>query len=145
MIFFKYFLVFSCLTAAALAQTVWITAPAGYDSFSPGENFTVQITRPQEMSGADEVAIVIALESCAGWTGGCAEYDVTQVLGTVLYQGPYAPVFQTPGEAPYQNFTVQVPSYMAAGQASLSCSRFALLGGGLYPNLEVKNITLDVI
>ncbi|KAL6297882.1 hypothetical protein BKA93DRAFT_831176 [Sparassis latifolia] len=143
---FKSFFTLACFTAAALAQSAFINLPVEYDSFSPGDNFTAQITRPDTLTGSDEVAIVIALLSCAGFTGGCAGLDVTDSLGTVLYQGPFAPAFQPVGfYEPYQNFTVQVPTSFAAGQASLSLSHFSLIGLGPYPNLEVKNITLNII
>ncbi|KAL6297943.1 hypothetical protein BKA93DRAFT_745099 [Sparassis latifolia] len=138
---FKYFFTLACLAATALAQSAFINLPVEYDSFSPGDNLTVQITRPDTLTGSDEVAIAIALQSCASYTGGCAVFDVTQRLGTVLYQGPFAPAFEPVGfYEPYQNFTVQVPTSFSTGQASLSLSHFSLVG--VSPFLSLRGIWL---
>jgi len=139
-----------CLAASAFAQSIEIGAPAEYSSITPGSNITVQVDRPDTLTGSQEVAIVIALNSCVGHgpNGSCSNFDVTQDLGHILYVGPYSPAFHDgsglPEEPPYQNFSVQVPD-LPQGEAALTVSHFSLIGAGPFPNLEVKNITLNVV
>ncbi|KAJ3480084.1 hypothetical protein NLI96_g8601 [Meripilus lineatus] len=146
----KFLLALTTLIAAtaSAAQTIAIGAPLERTSISPGSSMTVEVDRPNSLTGSQEIAIVIALSSCAS-RGGCANYDVTQILGSVLYSGPYAPAYQTvPGagwKPPYQNFTVKVPESLPKGQASLTVSHFSLIGAGPYPSLEVRNVTLNVV
>ncbi|OCH88448.1 hypothetical protein OBBRIDRAFT_795216 [Obba rivulosa] len=147
----KSFVVALGLAASVFAQSIQIGAPVEFSSITPGTNITVEVDRPDTLTGSQEVAIVIALNSCVGpgLDGSCASFDVTQDLGTVLYSGPYDPEFHDvpglPNKPPYQNFSVQVPSSLPQGEAALTVSHFSLIGLGPFPNLEVKNITLNVV
>lgn len=144
---FKHALTLLAVAAAALAQSITLTQPADLTTVSPGDNLTVQVTRFDTLTGSTEVALAIGLASCAGYTDGCASFDVTERLGTILYAGPYAPQYEPTGayqDQEYQNFTVTVPTGFAAGEASLTVSHFSLVGAGPYPSLEVKNMTLIV-
>lgn len=147
-----YLLTFAYL---ALGQRIAIGAPAEWATVKPGSNITVEVDRPvcpplitlliriippdhfpqMTLTGSDEVAIAIGLWPCAGYgdeaNRTCAEMDVTQVLGNVLYTGTYAPQLPPPPEyekPPYQNFTVTVPANFATGQASLGVAHFSLIG-----------------
>lgn len=101
------------------------------------EYFTLNVVPPTQplqntLTGSQEVAIVIGLLSCAS-RGSCDTFDVSEVIGSVLYVGPYAPAYQpaTPGigwKPPYQNFTVHVPPAIPKGPASLTVSHFSLVG-----------------
>ena len=79
------------------------------------------------LSSSQEVAIAIGFWPC---NGACNETDVTQVLGSLAYSGPYNP--QLTGEAwkpPYENFTVTVPSHFVPGsEVSLNVAHFSLIG-----------------
>ncbi|KAI0916737.1 hypothetical protein AcW1_007895 [Taiwanofungus camphoratus] len=146
---FKSLFVLSCVVASAFAQNIAIGAPLEYTTVSPGTNITVEVDRPDTLTGSTEVAIAICLKTCAGYDGGCASFDVTQDLGDILYMGSYDPEFHSdvPGagwKPPYQNFSVQVPSGLQSGQAAITVSHFSLVGAGPYPMFEVKNITVIV-
>lgn len=78
------------------------------------------------LSGSQEVAICIGLFPCGGTA--CSNIDVQEVLGNVLYNGPYKPELVEPGKPPYQNFTVTVPQHFESQELSLSVAHFALIG-----------------
>ncbi|KAI8978859.1 hypothetical protein BD414DRAFT_516807 [Trametes punicea] len=145
-----YVLTFAYLALAALGQRIAIAAPAEWSTIQPGQNITVEVDRPMTLTGSQEVAIAIGIWPCAGSGSDanrtCAEMDVTQVLGDVLYAGPYNPQLQQGQEEkpPYQNFTVTVPSTFTDGQVSLGVAHFSLVGAGPMPFMEVANITLIV-
>ncbi|OBZ66816.1 hypothetical protein A0H81_13332 [Grifola frondosa] len=140
----------ACFTASALAQRIAIGAPARFSTVARGSNITVEVDKPNALTGSKDIAIVIGLVSCNGHEKNeCASFDVTQVVGQILYSGPYKPQYETqqpgvPFKPPYQNFTVQVPATFQKGQASLSVSHFSLVGAGPYPFLDVQNTTLIV-
>ncbi|KAH9949818.1 hypothetical protein B0H21DRAFT_726143 [Amylocystis lapponica] len=140
----------ACLAASTFAQNIAIGAPAEFTNITAGSNITVQVNKPVAQQASTDVAIVIALDTCVGHPNDeCASYDVTQVLGPILYKGPFSPeehnVEGQPWNPPYQNFTVTVPSTMRSGQASLTVSHFVLIGAGPEPWLEVKNMTMNVV
>ncbi|KAI0632500.1 hypothetical protein C8Q77DRAFT_1074440 [Trametes polyzona] len=152
-----YLFALAYLTIAALGQRIAIGAPAEWSTFAPGSNITVEVDRPMTLTGSQEVAIAIGLWPCAGYGDAanrtCAEMDVTQVLGDVLYAGPYAPKLpQEPSyKPPHQNFTITIPPNFATGQASLGVAHFAIIGVGLsspqqrassMPFMEVVNMTV---
>ncbi|OJT12816.1 hypothetical protein TRAPUB_10651 [Trametes pubescens] len=146
-----YLLTVAYFALVALGQRIAIGAPTEWATVKPGSNITVEVDRPMTLTGSDEVAIAIGLWPCAGFgdeaNRTCAEMDVTQVLGNVLYTGTYAPQLPPPPEfekPPYQNFTVTVPANFATGQASLGVAHFSLVGASAMPFLEVANITLII-
>lgn len=177
------------------AQSIDIGPPLPGTIVTPGQNITVEVDKPvrsasalrfyfyfgaaidcvlqNSLTGSDDVAIVIAMRSCATLpTGSCADFDVSQALGIILYQGPYTPAYQNVSgqgyKPPYQNFTVTVPSSLEAGEAVLSVTHLVLTGvsiwtcltdcssitdglsffsvqAGPYPYLEVKNVTVTSV
>ncbi|KAH7920762.1 hypothetical protein BV22DRAFT_1132822 [Leucogyrophana mollusca] len=131
------------LVAVAFGQGVIITLPTGGANVSAGSNFLVDITRPNSLSGSEEVAVVIALQSCAA--RACS--PPSDVLGSILYNGPFNP--QAPNPNPdhqqlNQNFTVQVPSGFQSGSALLSVTHVALIGAGPAPWIQYQNVTVNV-
>ena len=113
------------------------------------------------LSSSSEVAIAIGFWPCGG--GPCAAQNVQEVLGNVVYKGPYDPQLRELGRQPYENFTVQMPSHFRPPmEVSLGVAHFSLIGvstsharrgsslsdtrslvqAGLMPFLEVANITL---
>ncbi|KAH9851612.1 hypothetical protein C2E23DRAFT_829905 [Lenzites betulinus] len=135
---------------AVFGQRIAIGAPAEWSTFKAGSNITVEVDRPMTLTGSEDVAIAIGLWPCAGYgedaNRTCAEMDVTQVLGDVLYAGPYSPQLAPPDayKPPYQNFTVRIPENLAPGQASLGVAHFAIIGASGMPFMEVANITLII-
>ncbi|EJF56664.1 hypothetical protein DICSQDRAFT_157805 [Dichomitus squalens LYAD-421 SS1] len=131
------------LVASAFAQRCQIAAPAEWSTVAPGSNITVEVDRPMTLSSSQEVAVVIGFWAC---NGPCNETDVTQIMGNVVYSGPYSPQLVDAGfKPPYQNFTVTVPSHFVPGrEVSLNVAHFTLIGAGLEPFLETLNITLNI-
>ncbi|THH26700.1 hypothetical protein EUX98_g7494 [Antrodiella citrinella] len=151
MMFMKSIFALAAFATAVYAQSVTIAAPVEGTSVTAGQNFTVDIARPNTLSPSQEVAVVIGLVSCseAPFNGNCASFDVSQIFGTILYNGPYTPTLHN-GPSPdfidfYQNFTLTVPSWFTPGSASLNVAHVSLIGAGPFPDLEVKNITLNVV
>ncbi|KAG6807750.1 hypothetical protein H0H93_001128 [Arthromyces matolae] len=126
------------------AQTVAIGYPADGVSVSPGSEVTVEVDRPNSLSGSTEVAVVLGFQSCAS-TGGCR--PVTDGVYTVLYNGGYKPEYQQNAlqKPPHQNFTVTIPSDAQPGLAQLGLIHVTLIGAALAPFLETRNITLNVV
>lgn len=82
------------------------------------------------LTGSEDVSIVIGLESCSAFPNGCSPVDMTEIMGTLLYVGPYNPQLDEsqPWKEPYQNFSVLVPSTFTLGPASLNVAHFVLVG-----------------
>lgn len=128
------------LAAVACAQTAVIGYPPNGYIISPGASLTVQVQRPNSLTGSEEVAVVIGFQSCG--TNGCI--SPSDYMGQILYNGPYDPQYHEPTTPPYENFTVQVPSSASAGTALIGVAHVTLIGAGYFPYLEVLNTTLTV-
>ncbi|KAF9220108.1 hypothetical protein BS17DRAFT_353969 [Gyrodon lividus] len=126
--------------AAALAQNAAIGLPKQGQSISPGSNLTVQVQRPNSLTGSEEVAVVIGFQSCP--SGPCI--SPADYMGQILYNGPFSPQYHEFYNPPYQNFTVQVPSTAAKGTALIGVAHVTLIGAGLFPWMEVLNQTVVV-
>ncbi|VDC01303.1 unnamed protein product [Peniophora sp. CBMAI 1063] len=140
----KSFVMLAALLASAFAQGINIGSPTEGSTISPGD-LTVQINRPNFISQAEEVAVVIAISPCNGPDGACS--DPINGLGwSVLYNGPYDPQYPAnprPQDQPQENFTVNIPDYLA-GKSQLSVLHVSLIGLDNTPFLEVVNTTLNV-
>ena len=79
------------------------------------------------------------MNSC--FSNGCTAPE--DVLGHVLYNGPYNPQFQSGEEQkpPHQNFTVTVPSSLEMGPAILSVTHLTLVGVSFF--FPKENIDID--
>ncbi|KAI0755326.1 hypothetical protein C8Q80DRAFT_1093760 [Daedaleopsis nitida] len=141
----KSFFALAALAASALAQNINIGAPADLSTVSPGSEINVMVVRPNTLTGSVEIAVVIGMWPCAGADGHgtCAEQDVSDILGNVLYNGPFHPQYQegAQGLPPHQNFTVTVPQHFTS-QASLAVAHFAIVGASSSPFYEFRNVTL---
>ncbi|KAI0820445.1 hypothetical protein BC628DRAFT_1330267 [Trametes gibbosa] len=126
----KFLFVLSTLASLAAAQMAVIRAPPARSTFSPGEQFTVDVDRPDTLTGSQEVSVAIGLLSCAGQAppGTCDGIDTTEEIGTALYAGPYVPQLRPGGSDLFENFTVTVPVDFPAGAAALSVAHFSLVG-----------------
>ncbi|KAJ7143726.1 hypothetical protein C8R44DRAFT_758751 [Mycena epipterygia] len=134
------------LATAAFAQGVDIGAPADGATVKAGSNITVEVDRPDTLTGSTEVAIVIGFLSCVGFSDEVCP-PASEFIGSILYNGPYDPEFHnnvTPFKPPYQNFTVTIPPAARAGPAQLSVTHFSLVGVSLSPLLQVLNVTVNV-
>ncbi|KAJ6461092.1 hypothetical protein C8R45DRAFT_842449 [Mycena sanguinolenta] len=135
----------SAMLTTAFAQGVVIGAPADGSTVRRGSKITVEINRPDTLTGSTEIAIVIGFLFCGkSPTSKCP--PPSEILGTILYNGSYQPEFHS-GDAkpPYQNFTVSIPTSASPGKAQLGVAHFSLVGASQFPFLEIFNITLNVV
>ncbi|KAI0260654.1 hypothetical protein BC834DRAFT_533665 [Gloeopeniophorella convolvens] len=141
---FTSFFVLASLAAGALAQSINIGYPADGATITPGSALTVQVNRPNSLTGSQEVAIVISLLECPSVPCPAP----SDRLGSTLYAGGYNPQYPTapsPQDEPQQNFTVTVPSsFSSGGTAQLSVTHLSLVGAGPFPLIEIRNVTLKV-
>ncbi|EKM52095.1 uncharacterized protein PHACADRAFT_212686 [Phanerochaete carnosa HHB-10118-sp] len=145
----NYFVVIAALAATCLAQSIDIGAPAANSTVSPGQSITVEVDKPDSLTGSTEVALVLSMASCPA--DGCTDpsYDPSGDLGQILYNGPYNPQFHPetdPGKPPYQNFSVEVPTTFTSGEnIALIATHLDLVGVGLSPLLEVIFVPLTIV
>ena len=126
---------------AAVAQNVAIAHPPDGATMTGGQNFTVQLNKPNSLSPSKDIAVVIGINSC--YEGRCP--DPSEAIGYVLYSGPFNPTQSNdPALPPNQNFTVQIPPSYQGGQYQLSCAHFSLIGAGPSPNVDYSNVTMTV-
>ncbi|KJA23220.1 hypothetical protein HYPSUDRAFT_201519 [Hypholoma sublateritium FD-334 SS-4] len=131
------------LVGCAAAQRVAVGFPADRTAAAAGSSITVEIDRPDTLSASTEVAVVIAINSCHNTT--CI--PPADILGSILYNGPYSPKFQPTAPAslpPHQNFTVTIPAALPKGPAQLAVFHVSLIGAGPEPFTEIQNITLII-
>ncbi|OJT12814.1 hypothetical protein TRAPUB_10649 [Trametes pubescens] len=142
----KFLLVLSAFASLAAAQMAVIRAPPAQSTFAPGEQFIVDVDRPDTLTGSQEVSVAIGLLSCAGQAppGTCDGIDTTEEIGTPLYAGPYTPQLRPGGSDLFQNFTVAVPADFPSGAAALSVAHFSLVGARYWPTLEVLTETVFI-
>ena len=65
----------------------------------------------------------------------CAETPANEVLGTVVYSGPWDPEYDDADRSkpPHQNFTVTVPAEFTSGQVSLGVVHLSVVGVSVSP------------
>ncbi|EIW74042.1 hypothetical protein CONPUDRAFT_86030 [Coniophora puteana RWD-64-598 SS2] len=130
--------------AAALAQNVIITLPTEGQSVTAGSNITVDVERPEQLTGFDQVALIISMTSCA--SGACL--PMAEGLDIILYNGAFNPVEPNPNPAhqqPNQNFTVAIPAALQKGEALIGVTQIALVSASLALWVEYQNVTVNVV
>lgn len=70
------------------------------------------------------MGVAIGLSSCA--SSPCRDAD--EVLGTILYNGPFNPVYHEYYLPPYENFTVTVPASATLGESQINIAHASLIG-----------------
>lgn len=70
------------------------------------------------------MGVAIGLSSCQ--SSPCRNAD--EVLGTILYNGPFDPQYHENSLPPYENFTVRVPSDAVSGRSQINVAHAALIG-----------------
>ncbi|KAH7929626.1 hypothetical protein BV22DRAFT_1029253 [Leucogyrophana mollusca] len=139
MLALKFLLSVALLAASAVGQYLTINSPASGTTVAPGSNITVQLGSGDGPTTVVEVAVVIGVLSCGG---NCV--STNEDIGQVLYQGPFNPQ-PDPGTATFdEDFPVQIPASIAAGEAQLVVALFSLTGAYLYPQLEVLNQNITI-
>ena len=140
------------LATVVFAQGAVLNLPTYNQTVSAGSNLIVQVERPvcrcsfslfflghltnhpcvlfvfqDTLTGSEEIAVVIGVQSCA--TRACI--PPSELLGTILYNGPFNPQFpvgNVPPYQPFENFTVQIPSTLPTGTALIGVAHFTLIG-----------------
>ncbi|KAJ3575118.1 hypothetical protein NP233_g1314 [Leucocoprinus birnbaumii] len=118
-------IVLPCL-ALAQAQRISVSSPPDQATVSAGQQMVIEVDRPNFLSSAQEVAVVIGIQSCAATP--CAPPSGT--MGQILYSGGFDPK-PDPNDAikpPHQNFTVTLPSNLPKGSAQVGVAHFSLIG-----------------
>ncbi|KIP06184.1 hypothetical protein PHLGIDRAFT_36040 [Phlebiopsis gigantea 11061_1 CR5-6] len=146
----KVFAVLASLVAACLAQNVAISAPPGNSTIFPGEWITVEVDKPNALSPSTEVALVLSIARCPAYGCTSPQYDPSSILGNILYNGPYNPQYHPEdpikGKPQYQNFSVEIPPTLTAGeQVALIGTHLNLIGAGPEPYLQVLFVPLTVV
>ncbi|KAI6040566.1 hypothetical protein EDC04DRAFT_2602353 [Pisolithus marmoratus] len=121
----------------AFAQNAVIGYPPDGHTVSPGNNLTNTLT------SSEEVAVVIGLQTCAASGGACASPEY--MMGQILYNGPFDPQYHGPTTAPYENFTVQIPSSVGKGPAQIGVIHLTLISAGPFPMMEALNKSITVV
>lgn len=134
--FVKTLVYLATLLGFAMAQSMQILSPPPGTTVTPGTNFTVSLQMSNYPESIDIVAIVIGLQSCSS-NSTC--YPPNQVMGTVLYQGSFAPPFVLSA-----NFSVAAPTSFPSGPAQLGVINYFLVGAENENNLQFLNETLTV-
>ncbi|KAJ5208641.1 hypothetical protein N7449_003020 [Penicillium cf. viridicatum] len=127
--------------AAAIAQRATIGLPAENQKINSGKEVIVQVQRPNSLSPSKEMGVAIGLSSCA--SSPCRDAD--EVLGTILYNGPFNPVYHEYNLPPYENFTVTVPASATLGESQINIAHASLIGAGPSAFLESLNQTVFVV
>ncbi|KAJ5500045.1 hypothetical protein N7453_009096 [Penicillium expansum] len=127
--------------AVAIAQRAVIGLPTENQKINPGKEVIIQVQRPNSLSPSKEMGVAIGLSSCA--SSPCRDAD--EVLGTILYNGPFNPVYHESNLAPYENFTVTVPASATLGKGQINVAHAALIGAGPSAFLESLNQTVFVV
>lgn len=70
------------------------------------------------------MGVAIGLSSCE--SSPCRDAD--EVLGTILYNGPFNPVYHESNLPPYENLTVTVPASATLGKSQINIAHAALIG-----------------
>ncbi|CAP94588.1 hypothetical protein E8E15_004511 [Penicillium rubens] len=134
-----FFMVF--FVAAAIAQRATIGLPAENQKINSGEEVVIQVQRPNSLSSSKEMGVAIGLSSCE--SAPCRDAD--EVLGTILYNGPFKPEYHESSLPPYENFTVTVPASATLGKSQINIAHAALIGAGPSAFLESLNQTVYVV
>ncbi|KAJ5820023.1 hypothetical protein N7474_005614 [Penicillium riverlandense] len=136
----KFIAPLAAFASVALAQNAHIAFPHGATA-TAGDEYLIQIQQPDSLTSLMNFGIAIGISSCA--QSKCL--PAKEEIGDVLYAGPFNPEFhQTGGHGPYQNFTVKIPKYLAAGKAQINVAHAYLLGASLYPVMNTLNETMHI-
>ncbi|KAM6491318.1 hypothetical protein JOM56_013557 [Amanita muscaria] len=133
-------ILFFAAAGTAIAQSVQIGYPPAWTNVHPGQSLTVQIVQPNSIEGSFTLGIALGIQSCV--SSPCAA--PSDQMGNVLYNGPFNPK-RHPQTQPYQNFTVQIPTWMASGSAQLNVAYAALWGAGASPSFDTLSEPLNIL
>ncbi|EJD01450.1 uncharacterized protein FOMMEDRAFT_158595 [Fomitiporia mediterranea MF3/22] len=119
----------------ALAQMVSIASPAPGETLTPGSNVVVELDSANGLTNFEHISVALGIAPVPNDTS-------TPTIGTMLFAGNYTPQLHEANKPMYQNFSVTIPDGQVAGNSTLSVAHFYLVGAGLEPILEMKNISV---
>ncbi|KAL1939936.1 hypothetical protein VTO73DRAFT_9636 [Trametes versicolor] len=128
------------LAVSTLAQGVSITQPPAGSTEKQGLPMTVVVQKQNSLTGSQDVAVAIGLQSCG--TASCDSLP-TESVGPLLFSGEYAPKADASGNVT-QNYIVRVPAGMGPGPARLSVAHFYILGASEMAPMDVAHTTLNI-
>ncbi|KAG7086995.1 hypothetical protein E1B28_012973 [Marasmius oreades] len=142
--FFNSTLIAVAVATAVAAQRANIGFPTNGTDVIAGKDLLIEVDRPNFLSSAVEVAIVLGLTSCASYPCGAPS---ERGVGRILYSGPFNPQYKLdyPRLPPHQNFTVSIPGDLAKGMAQISLTQFDLVGASLIPSTSYDTIYVNVV
>lgn len=141
----KSFLSLALFAGVSLAQNAQIGLPLAGQKLEKGSEVIVQIQRPvsplfhdsifsnhltnsqNSLTSSTEMGVSIGIDSC----GSRPCYPANEVMGTILYNGKFHPVYHEHNLPPYQNFTVKIPPGLASGRAHINVAHATLIGVSL--------------
>ena len=86
------------------------------------------------LTGSEEVALVLSMAACPEASCTSPQYNPSDILGQILYNGPYDPKEDASlaWKPPHQNFTVTVPTSFSSGEnVALIATHLSLVGVSL--------------
>jgi len=128
--------------ASAMAQSINIATPIPEEALTIGKSFTVEIDQPDSLGPAESVSVVIGLQNCG--STACPSVDGDDILGEILFAGPYNPQRHENFKPPYQNFTFTLDANAQSGNAVIHVAHLFLSGAGPMANLETKNVSVTL-
>jgi len=140
----KSILVAASFAAAAFAQGVFIAQPTPDTHIFPGGQLTVEVDKPDSLSGSKDVSVEISIAEI-----GCANPVCVEFPGpaTVLFDGPYTPVMSNPHSTTLiEDYTVTIPSSFQQGDVALLIVKHTVLigAGENISSVDSHNVTLFV-
>ncbi|KAJ7734470.1 hypothetical protein B0H16DRAFT_1577907 [Mycena metata] len=120
----------AALMVTALAQTISIQAPVDGATVRAGSSITVEIVQHSSSSDLVQVGLAIGLGSLDSAPG---------IGGNILYNEPFNVGLGV------HNITVTIPATTPTGLMGLNVAHFDLIGAIKIPNIEIVNVTLNVV
>ncbi|KAJ5744908.1 hypothetical protein N7533_009778 [Penicillium manginii] len=133
----QYSMIIASILSVTLAQKVAIGAPARGAQVEAGSEVTVQVQRPNTLTGSAEIGIAVAI--------GSNNANPNEQLGNVLYKGIFEPELHERNLPAYQNVTVTVPAQSTKGYARINVAHAGLVGAGNSPFLETVTWPITIV
>ncbi|KAL5527384.1 hypothetical protein ACEPAG_6175 [Sanghuangporus baumii] len=125
----------SVLALPVLGQMVSFAAPAPGVTLTPGSSIVVELDSANGLTNFQHVSVALGIAPVPNDTS-------TPTIGTMLFAGNYTPTLHEQNKPMYQNFTLTIPDGQISGNSTLSVAHFYLVGAGLEPILETRNISV---
>ncbi|KAK2465746.1 hypothetical protein APHAL10511_002290 [Amanita phalloides] len=127
------------LVAVSLGQSVQIGVPKSGATIPAGRPFTVQIQKPDTITGSEELFLAISVASCP-----CGNPQ-DSFAGAILYNGTFNPQFHDGiPPPPFQDFYLTIPSDFPKGAAQINVLNLELVADAMYPMLQFLNTSITV-